>query len=168
MSLTFQQKIALFGGGAKKSINPNPEQKKDKPDKIIGKIGNLELHAFQKDNVINPKNMLFLGNAQECFINTFINIYKKIDYKSKMRYKIRNFYNEITEYDISSPNNFDIIKIISFPFCKEENLNNKRKFLSSIKEKKIDIVCYTFDKNISELNSEQKKEIEFYKYLYTF
>ena len=165
---TFRKRLIQFGGGAKKSNNPNPEQKKDNPDKIIGKIGNLELHAFQKDNAINPKNILFLGNAQECFINTFINIYKKIDYKSKMRYKIRNFYNEITEYDISSPNNFDIIKIISFPFCKEENLNNKRKFLSSISEKKIDIVCYTFDKNISELNSEQKKEIEFYKYLIHF
>ena len=33
---------------------------------------------------------------------------------------------------------------------------------------KIHLVCYTFDKNIKEINQEQKKEIEFYKYLINF
>ena len=33
---------------------------------------------------------------------------------------------------------------------------------------KIHLVCYTFDKNIKEINPEQKKEIEFYKYLINF
>ena len=114
MSLTFQQKIALFGGGAKKSNNRNPEQKKDNPDKIIGKIGNLELHAFQKDNVINPKNILFLGNAQECFINTFINIYRSIEMKDEFRHKIdiKNIKAIKTSYDISSFDDSDYIRVL--------------------------------------------------------
>ena len=33
---------------------------------------------------------------------------------------------------------------------------------------KINLVCYTFNKNISDINPQQEKEIEFYKYLLSF
>jgi len=120
---------------------------------------------FSSNVANNSKILLFLGNAQECFINTFINIYRDIEYKDDFRYKIN--LNDINmNCDIKSFNtgNKDI-RIICIPFCKEKNEN----FLKLIlKIDYINLVFYTFDENINDLNKDQLKEIEFYKYLLNY
>ena len=54
---------------------------------------------------------------------------------------------------------------MSIPFCKKKD-NNYIQLLLKILS--INLVCYTFDENINDLNSDQLKEIEFYKYLINY
>ena len=76
---------------------------------IIYKYPNI---PFSKNENNNSKIILFLGNAQECFINTFINIYRNISFKDKFRYKFDSkdlLSNKTMIYDIKS---YDLKKII--------------------------------------------------------
>ena len=126
--------------------------------------------AFPTNIAIKAKKILFLGNAQESFINTFINIYRSIEMKDEFRHKIdiKNIKAIKTSYDISSFDDSDYIRVICIPFCEEKNENYIKKIILEILKMKIHLVVYTFDKNINNINLEQKKEIEFYKYLIHF
>ena len=101
------------------------------------------------------KKILFLGNEQESFINTFMNIYTNKEFKNKFRHKII-YSKKYKEYDIPTFDNIDNIKIISIPFGLEKN----EKFIRTVllKLSKIHLACYTFGRNIVDLNPKQKKE----------
>ena len=148
-----------------------------KSDKIIGNYplektnsDKIQLYdypikesSFDKDLGLNAKKILFLGNAQEDFINTIINMFRNIEYKDEFRHKIKSLRES---YDISSFNKTENIRIIRIPFGKEINENFIKKIISKLSQ--VHLVCYTFDKSVVELNLKQKKEIEFYKYLINF
>ena len=165
-----------------KNCNNSKNIKKNEKTKIIGndlleEKGNMKIYRYPKKEsgfttniAIKAKKILFLGSAQECFINTFINIYRNIEFTDKFRHKIdlNNKKNIKTNYDISSFDDSDNIRLLTIPFCEEKNENYLKKIILEIYKMKIHLVCYTFDKNIKEINPEQKKEIEFYKYLINF
>ena len=94
---------------------------------------------FASRVVDNAKLFLFLGNAQKCFINTFINIFRSIEFKDKERYKIDlKDINMIC--DINSFDNRNNIRIISIPFYKGKNENYIKdimKILNILKSKLI-------------------------------
>ena len=141
----------------------------ENPNMVIYKYPNI---TFSKTEINNSKIIIFLGKAQELFINTFINIYRNISFKDKFRYKIDSNNiksNEVMIYDIKS---YDIKKyyntrIIGIPYCKEKN-ENYIKFLidilNNIPRYRINLICYTFDENINDLNADELNEIKFYKY----
>ena len=60
------------------------------------------------------------------------------------------------------------IRITSIPFGEEINENYIKKIVLEISKMKINLVFYTLNKNISDINPQQEKEIEFYKYLINF
>jgi len=152
-------------------LNNTKNFPKNEKNKLVGNehrdtIGDMKIYEYKKEfsstERQNAKRILFLGNAQKSFINTFINIFRGIEFKENFRHKI---YEQRSNYDISSFINSDKIRIISIPFCNEKNEKYVKEFLLEISKMKIYLVCYTFDKNINGLTLEQKKEIEFYKYL---
>ena len=160
--------------------NKNQNIPKIENNKIIGNYllkekENMKIYKYpKKESSFNisiatkAKKILFLGNAQESFINTFINIYRCIEFKDEFRHKI-DFNKTIkNNYDISSFDNTDYIRITSIPFGEEINENYIKKIISDISKMKIHLVCYTFNKNISDINPQQEKEIEFFKYLLSF
>ena len=69
----------------------------------------------------NAKILLFLGNAQECFINTLINIYRNIEFKDEFRYKIDlkdiNKYCDIRAFDRKK---MIILGLLVFHFVKKK------------------------------------------------
>ena len=152
---------------------------KNENTKIIGndsleEKGHLKIYKYPEGksffsktgNANEQKIILFLGNAQECFINTFINIYRGIEFKDEFRQKIV-YKNIKTNYYIFSFDNTEHIRITSIPFGGEKSENYIRENILAISKMKIDLVFYTFDKNIV-INQEKKEEIEFYKYLINF
>ena len=141
----------------------------ENPNMVIYKYPNI---TFSKTEINNSKIIIFLGKAQELFINTFINIYRNISFKDKFRYKIDSNNiksNEVMIYDIKS---YDIkknynIRIISIPFWKEKNEKYIEFFVDTLKNlptRGINLICYTFNENINDLNTDQLNEIKFYKY----
>ena len=90
--------------------------------------------------------------------------------KDEFRHKIdiNNIKAIKSSYDISSFDNSDYIRITSIPFCEVKNENYMKKIIMEISKMKVHLVFYTFDKNISNIDLEQEKEIEFYKYLIHF
>ena len=90
-------------------------------------------------------------------------MFRNIEFKDEFRHKIKSLRES---YDISSFNKTENIRIIRIPFGKEINENFIKKIISKLSQ--VHLVCYTFDKNVVELNLKQKKEIEFYKYLINF
>ena len=163
--------------------NPNKNASNNirntKKSKIIGndcldKKGNLKLYKYPYQNKITSvkggaKIFLFLGSAQECFIDTFINSFRNIEFKDEFRHKIKIDLNDIVLNFVISlfENENKKIQIISIPFCKQKN-QSYVELLSKISDLKIYSVFYTFHKDINNLTLEQKREIEFYKYLIHF
>ena len=151
--------------------NKNSKIIESNSPKEVKEVGNLKIYKYPNEKKFAPKGgakiMLFLGDAQECFINTFINFYRSIEFKDDFRHKIDlndkilNYFLPTYEKDKIETN---IIKIISIPFCKEKN-KSYVELLSKISNMKIYRVFFTFHKDINNLSLEQKKEIEFYKYL---
>ena len=136
---------------------------------IIYKYPNI---PFSKTENNNCKILLFLGNAQTAFINTFINIYSDISFKDNLRYIIES--NESNEsiknnfliYDIRSKTkskNYNI-KIICIPYMIEKNDNFYNTLMDILKNKlprnKINLVCVTLDEKNIYL---EESEIIFYK-----
>ena len=149
-------------------IFPGSTILKEKPKMKIYKYPNK---TFPQTDSNIAKVLLFLGNAQECFINTLINIYRNIEFKDEFRYKIDlkdiNKYCDIRAFDRKKNDN---IRIISIPFCKEKNENYIQVLLDIFKmpRSRFNLICYTFDENINDLSSDQLNEIEFYKYLINY
>ena len=134
---------------------------------ILEETQNMKIYKYPNKpfpiNIANnSKILLFLGNTQESFINSFINIYREIEFKDEFRYKIDNINMNCDIYSFDNKNN---IRIIRIPFCKEKNENYIKDLLKIMS---INLVCYTFDENINDLNEDQLKEIEFYKYLINY
>ena len=136
---------------------------------IIYKYPNI---PFSKTENNNCKILLFLGNAQRAFINTFINIYSDISFKDNLRYIIESFEsnenikNNFLIYDIRSKiksRNYNI-KIICIPYMVEKNDNFNNSLIDILKNKlprnKINLVCVTLDENNIYL---EDSEIIFYK-----
>ena len=174
---SIQDRLKLFDNNPRRNtvttanfMNPLSQRIKIFPDsKILEEKQNMKIYKypnkpFPTNIANNSKILLFLGNAQECFINSFINIYREIEFKDEFRYKI-NLNDINTNCDIYSFNNNNNIRIISIPFCKEKNENYIKNLLKIIS---INLVFYTFDENFNDLNEEQLKEIEFYKYLINY
>jgi len=141
-----------------------------KDSQVLEETKNMKIYkypnkCFSSTIANNSKILLFLGNAQECFINSFINIYRSIEFRDEFRYKIN--LNDVKMccdiYSLETKNKN--IRIITFPFCKEKN----EKYIKDLlKISNINLVFYTFDENINDLNEEQLNEIEFYKYLINY
>ena len=81
-------------------------------DKIIRKYPNLP------SNPRNNKIILFIGDNQETFINTIINMYSNLDYKDNYRYKVENtaMNDKLRTYNIASISDNKDIFIIAFPY----------------------------------------------------
>ena len=151
---------------------------KNENNKIIGNYllkekENIKIYKYPESGfdariAVKSKKILFLGNAQESFINTFINIYRSIEFKEEFRHKIDFNKNIKNNYDISFYDNSEHIRIASIPFDEEIKENYIKNTILEISKMKINLVFYTFNKNISDINPEQEKEIEFYKYLLSF
>ena len=156
----------------------NKNIQKIENNKIIGNYllkekENIKIYKYPESGfdariAVKSKKILFLGNAQESFINTFINIYRSIEFKEEFRHKIDFNKNIKNNYDISFYDNTEHIRITSIPFDEEIKENYIKKNILEISKMKINLVFYTFNKNISDINPEQEKEIEFYKYLLSF
>ena len=136
---------------------------------IIYKYPNI---PFSKTENNNCKILLFLGNAQRAFINTFINIYSDISFNDNLRYIIESnesnekIKNNFLVYDIRSKTkskNYNL-KIICIPYMIEKNDNFNNSLIDILKNKlprnKINLVCVTLDENNIYL---EDSEIIFYK-----
>ena len=175
-------RIKMFGSkGGADNTQTTKTAKKIICEKLIEEIGKMKIYEYPEYpypekpykfiplNVANnAKIILFLGNAQESFINSFINIYRDISFKDNFRHKIIKLDNSKKEFVIRSFDNSTTIKIISIPFCGVKDEKYMNDIILKISNMKIYFVCYTFDENIDNLNSEQQKEIEFYKNLIHF
>ena len=171
----------IYGGANPNVINPNDTSGKKtntKKSKIVGNVcleekGKIKIYKYpkEKNNSLlgGPRIILFLGDAQESFINTFINFYRCIEFKDEFRHKIIIDLNDNnSNYLISSyEKESNKIKIISIPFCKEKD-KSYIKLLPEISKMTISRVFYTFHKDVNNLTLEQKREIEYYKYLLHF
>ena len=136
---------------------------------VIYKYPNI---PFSKTENNNCKILLFLGNAQRAFINTFINIYSDISFNDNLRYIIESnvsnesIKNNFLVYDIRSKTkskNYNI-KIICIPYMIEKNDNFNNSLIDILKNKlprnKINLVCVTLDEKNIYL---EESEIIFYK-----
>ena len=108
---------------------------------IIRKYSNLPL------NQNNAKILLFIGENQEGFINSIINIYSDVNYKDNFRYKIEN--NNLNEtlrtYKVYSTNKEKDIFIISFPFFNRvEEIFNSGVMKDLLDKKNIKNINYLF------------------------
>lgn len=102
----------------------------EKNDKIeIYQYPSIPKFKFNKTQKQNCKMILMIGNGQNSFINSFINIYSKISYNIKFRYSIgKTEDNDIKIFDIKSrlgEKNNDI-EIISIPHMEKENNDLKK------------------------------------------
>ena len=141
---------------------------------------NLKIYAypnkgFSPTEKNNSKIIVFLGNAQESFINTFINIYRDISFEEKERYKIdfkNKNENTIMTYDIKpydKKKKNSNISIISIPFAKEKDENYIKALISifTTAKARINLICYTFEET-TDLDLNQLSEIEFFKYFLNY
>ena len=124
---------------------------------------------------MNPnkcKIVLFIGDYQEAFINTLINIYTDINYKDEYRYKYKldnnKLNSELRTYDIESISNGKDIYIISFPsFNKVEELfdnNVMKKFNDLVKDKSIQRINYIII-TMEKIKTMNKKQLILFIYL---
>ena len=140
------------------NINPNVPKKDRKqiilekstiisdenPDKIIRKYPNLS------SSPRNNKILLFIGDNQEAFINTIINMYSNIEYKDNYRYKIEisDSNGKLRTYNIASISDSKDIFIISFPSFNrvEELFNNEvmKNYIDLLKKNLIAGINYLF------------------------
>ena len=102
----------------------------EKNDKIeIYQYPSIPKFKFNKTQKQNCKMILMIGNGQNSFINSFINIYSKISYNIKFRNSIgKTEDNDIKIFDIKSrlgEKNNDI-EIISIPHMEKENNDLKK------------------------------------------
>ena len=120
------------------------------PDLIIRKYQNLSTSPRHN------KILLFIGENQEAFINTIINMYSNIEYKDNYRYKVEstNLDNKLRTYNIASISDSTDIFIIAFPSFNrvEEIFNNEvmKNYIDSQKKNSITGINYLFitvDKN---------------------
>ena len=120
------------------------------PDLIIRKYPNLS--SSPRHNKI----LLFIGDNQEAFINTIINMYSNIEYKDNYRYKVENtnLDEKLRTYNIASVADSKDIFIIAFPSFNrvEEIFNNEvmKSYIDLLKKNSITGIHYLFitvDKN---------------------
>ena len=117
----------------------------------------------------NCKVILMIGNAQTYFINTFITMYSNIQYDDNFRYSICTTpNNEISVYNIRSrthEKHYDI-KIVTIPIIEQINDEFKNNMINLFNEvipqKKIHIICFTYEENEEKLNVYEKI---FYKFI---
>ena len=113
-------------------------------DKIIRKYPNLP------SNPRNSKIILFIGDNQEAFINTIINMYSNLEYKDNYRYKVEStaMNDKLRTYNIASLSDNKDIFIIAFPFFNrvEEIFNNDamKNYVGLLSEKFITRINYLF------------------------
>ena len=124
--------------------NPNTLEKKDKKEKFDNSTDSSlpkkerKQIIFEKSSVISEENsdkiirkypnlpsnprsnkiILFIGDNQEAFINTIINMYSNLDYKDNYRYKIEStaMNDKLRTYNIASISDNKDIFIIAFPY----------------------------------------------------
>jgi hypothetical protein len=124
---------------------------------------------FTPEDNNNCKIILMIGNCQNFFINTFINMYLNIQYNDNLRYSISTSDNSnISIYNIKSRSkekNYDI-KIVSIPRIVQLNDEFKTSIIELFKENipgnSIHLMCFTFEENKEELNVYEKI---FYKFI---
>ena len=125
---------------------------KEEPNMIIYKYPNDKL---PKNVSINCKVLLFFGDEQNMFVNTFINFYRNITFEDTFRYKIEseNFNNIFKIYEIKGINIKYNIKIICFPnfiknkndFIENETIINLKNLLEKELLNRINYIFITLD-----------------------
>ena len=135
---TLKEKCKIF-----EVVHPESESKpKSKKERIkLEEKGNLTIYEYQADNFSNSnsKILLIIGNAQNDFINTFINIYSNISYKDKERFSIKTNNNkEINTYFISYKKDSkpaQKITIISIPYLDKDDIALKKSLIELFEKK---------------------------------
>ena len=115
----------------------------ENPNNIIRKYNNISIAPK------NKKIILLIGDNQEAFINTIINVYSNIDYKDNYRYKIESssLNDKLRTYNIASISDSEDIFIIAFPsFNKVEDIFN-----NEVMKSYVDLVNKNFIKKINYL-----------------
>ena len=113
-------------------------------NKIIRKYPNLP------SNPRNNKIILFIGDNQEAFINTIINMNSNLEYKDNYRYKVEStvMNDKLRTYNIASISDNKDIFIIAFPFFNrvEEIFNNEimKNYIDLLNKKFITRINYLF------------------------
>ena len=165
-----------------KSNKPEPKPKikeEIKPKIIPGSIkleekDNLNIYQYPNINYSgsNSKILLIIGNAQNDFIKTFINVYSNISFNDKERYTIINNYEnkEIMFYNIEpkiKEKNYRI-KLISIPHLDKDDISLKKSLFELFDKKapKIHLICFTFNENKIELNEYEKIFYRFFVNLF--
>ena len=100
--LSVQDKIKFFDK-FNKTTKENPKSKKELIK--LEEKGDLTIYEYPNINfsISDFKVLLILGNAQNDFIKTFINIYSNVSYADKKRFSIKNDDNKkIIAYNIES------------------------------------------------------------------
>ena len=177
----FQKRLKKFGAKIdekKKVINPKPKPKTKtkKPSKftiipgehiLLKEIDKIKVYkypneSFSKEENDHAKILLFIGNAKDDFINTFINVYTDLPYNEENRLSIETNDNKnFICYDITSrtKEKNDNIKIYSIPHLENDNTDLKKNIIElfeQIPRGKIHLLCFAFDENKAELNDYEK------------
>ena len=152
-------KISIFNSKGKEEPKRIKEEEPKilKESKIISENPDMIIYQYpnKKPKWIsdNSKILLFIGNNQEQFINSIINIYRDISYEDNIRYKVENdnleYYYKIY-YIKPRTVRYNLI-IISFPFSwKDGEFVKDIMNIFDIEElpKRINNICITLeDKN---------------------
>ena len=135
-------------------------------DKVIRQYPNYQ------SLFMNPKNskiLLFIGDNQNVFINTLINVYSNVNYRDNYRYKVlsNNLNGELRTYNVASISDGKDIYIISFPSFNlvEEIFNNgvMKKYMDLLSKKSLTEINYLFI-TIEKNKFLDKKEFIFFMY----
>ena len=181
-------KINEINKNIKKNQSESKPEIKEKPkskiipgsDTILEENKNFKIYKYPKVEFSqiesnNCKTLLMIGNAQNDFINSFINVYSNISYEDKIRYSNDLKENKVfITYNIKSKTqdkNYDI-KIISVPNLDKDNTSLKKNLIELFKNKiprnKLHYICFCFKENKIELNEFEKVFYRFFIYLFDF
>ncbi len=181
-------KINEINKNIKKNQSESKPEIKEKPkskiipgsDTILEENKNFKIYKYPKVEFSqiesnNCKTLLMIGNAQNDFINSFINVYSNISYEDKIRYSNDLKENKVfITYNIKSKTqdkNYDI-KIISVPNLDKDNTSLKKYlielFENKIPRNKLHYICFYFKENKIELNEFEKAFYRFFINLFDF
>lgn len=162
------KKLEIENNNSNSNSNMNKKDKKQEILELSEVISNenadniIRRYPNRSKNLNNCKIILFMGENQDAFINTLINICTNIEYKDSYRYQIDsiNLKGELRTIYITSVSDdkyFCIISIPSFNSVGEMFDNN---IIGKIQVKKINYLFITVDKG----KFLDKKELIYFLY----
>ena len=177
-TISIKERINKINQGTIGTKISNQEKPKILPDSevISNENPNMVLYkypnnTFKKNVAKNCKILLFLGNNQDKFINSFINIYSDISFNDKFRYKIESpnsndKTNNFIIYNIKARTAKYDIQIVSFPYFNQkkeifENYQLMKELFDLIENKIYKRIHYIYI-TIDEKKKYEKNEIIFF------